>query len=250
VIALAGKRRSLLQITCHSRSQAQRLLGQFGGTIEKLPRDWQRKFLATARRPPLRIAKRLVIVAEPETPATTAQLVIPAAGAFGTGEHATTAMCLRMLEESSRALPAAWSLLDAGTGTGILALAAARFGARTVVGIDSDPRAVAHARQNARANKIRGIELVRLDFLSWKPPQRYDVICANLFSEVLMKALPVFRRALRRGGTLILSGILREQAPEILRGLSRAGFVLDCQRRRGKWIALRCHFPMRRGKPS
>jgi ribosomal protein L11 methyltransferase len=176
---------------------------------------------------------------EPAPDARTEQLVIPAAGAFGTGEHATTAMCLRMLEETSRKLPAGWSFLDAGTGTGILALAARRFGAEEILGIDNDPRAVAHACRNARANKISRINFVTLDFLSWKPPQRYEVISANLYSELLIVALPIFRRALRRDGTIILSGILRDQAPDLIHELNRAGFVLDRQRRRGKWVALR-----------
>lgn len=238
VISVPGKARALFQVTCHSAAQAQQLVRQFGGTAEKLARDWQSKFLATAKRAPIRIGKRLVVLAEPDAHERTEQLVIPAAGAFGTGEHATTAMCLRMLEETSRRLPPGWNLLDAGTGTGILALAARRFGAEKVLGIDDDPRAVAHARQNARRNKIRGVEFLRLDLLGWEPPQRYQVISANLFSELLIKALPIFRRALRRDGTLILSGILREQAAELLHELGRAGFVLDRERRRGKWIAL------------
>ncbi|MEO6871438.1 MAG: 50S ribosomal protein L11 methyltransferase [Chthoniobacterales bacterium] len=241
VTSLPGKARALFQVTCRSKAQAQRLVRQFGGTVEKLPRNWQTKFLGNAKRAPLRIGQRLVVVAEPDPPERSEQLIIPAAGAFGTGEHATTALCLRMLEETSRKLPAGWSLLDAGTGTGILALAARHFGAKKVLGIDNDPRAVAHARQNARRNKIRGARFVRLNFLDWKPPQRYEMISANLFSELLIQALPIFRRTLQSGGTVILSGILREQAPKVIRELGRAGFVLDRQRRRGKWIALRCH---------
>ena len=132
-----------------------------------------------------------------------------------------------------------YALGNAGTGTGILALAGRRFGATEVLGIDNDPRAIAHALANARLNKIRGTKFQTVDFLRWKPPQRYEVITANLFSELLISALPLFQRALQRAGTLILSGILRAQGPEVLRALRRSGFDLTTQRRRGKWIALR-----------
>ena len=134
LIGVPGKSRSLVQITVAGKAVADRLVGRFGGAAEKLARDWQTKLLAIEKRPPLRIGKRLVVVTEEEPRRKAEQLIIPAAGAFGTGEHATTAMCLRLLEETSRELPAGWSLLDAGTGTGILALAAHRFGAREVLG--------------------------------------------------------------------------------------------------------------------
>ncbi len=143
------------------------------------------------------------------------QLVIPAAGAFGTGEHATTAMSLRLLEETARPLSRGWRLLDAGTGTGILALAARFLGAGEVLGLDNDPRAVAHARQNARLNHVSRARFLAADVLVWKPPVRYDIITANLFSELLIAALPRFRRALRAKGRLIISGILREQAGDV-----------------------------------
>ncbi|MGI8430757.1 MAG: 50S ribosomal protein L11 methyltransferase, partial [Chthoniobacterales bacterium] len=219
VIDLQGKARALVQVICCTKAQADELVRRFGGTLEKLTRDWQTKFLAAEKRAPLRIGKRLVVVMEAHAQASMEQLVIPAAGAFGTGDHATTAMCLRLLEETSRRFPAGWSLLDAGTGTGILALAGRRFGAQEVLGIDNDPRAVAHARTNARLNQIRGTKFVSGDFLRWNPEQGYDVITANLFSELRISALPLFRCTLSRDGTLILSGILRAQAPEVIRAL-------------------------------
>ena len=76
------------------------------------------------------------------------------------------------------------------------------------------------------------------DVLQFKTVVRFEVVTANLFSELLMAALPVFRRTVRSGGTLIASGILREQAAEVIRALGRAGFYLEKQRRCGKWIAL------------
>jgi ribosomal protein L11 methyltransferase len=174
------------------------------------------------------------------------QLIIPAAGAFGTGEHATTAMSLRLLERTTRSCAPGWRMLDAGTGTGILALAGVRFGAGLVLGLDNDPRAVAHARSNARLNHIHAAQFVRADVLGWRPNRRYDYITANLFSELLIAVLPIFRRALRANGRMIASGILREQAPAVIRALGRTGFCLEAKRRRGKWVALLAAA----GKPS
>ncbi len=237
VIDRPGRTRVLVQVTCRTRAEASRLDRRFGGTTESLGKDWQQKFLAAAERAPLRIGRRLLITPHDE-PASDRELAIPAAGAFGTGDHATTAMSLRLLEETTRRLAPGWRLLDAGTGTGILALAARRFGAGEVLGLDSDPRAIAHAQANARRNRITRAKFVTADVLRWKPEGRFEIITANLFSELLIAALPNFRRALQPEGKLIVSGILREQTAEVLRALAARSFDLQKTRRRGKWVAL------------
>ncbi|MEO8438785.1 MAG: 50S ribosomal protein L11 methyltransferase [Spartobacteria bacterium] len=238
IIARPGKPRTLVQVTCRDRVAARKLRETFGGTVRPCPRFWARPQKPHA---PFRIGRRLEIVSERSGPPRendTRQLVIPAAGAFGTGEHATTAMSLRLLEASSRKLAPGWRLLDAGTGTGILALAARRFGAGRVLGLDNDPRAIAHARSNARLNRISRASFTAADVLNWKPAHRYDFITANLFSELLIAALPSLLRALHKSGGLIASGILRDQANSVTRALRRHGFQLQQQRRRGKWVAL------------
>jgi ribosomal protein L11 methyltransferase len=174
-------------------------------------------------------------------------LVIPAAGAFGTGEHSTTAMTLRLLEETTRDFRAGWRLLDAGTGSGILALAARRFGAFETLGLDNDSRAVMNARRNAQLNHIARARFIVADILRFKPQNRYEVITANLFSELLIAVLPVFRRGLKAEGLLIISGILREQADSVLTALVCAGFDLEKKRRRGKWLALQARAGRKQG---
>lgn len=236
VISVPGRAHVSLQIVCRTRAQAARLIRDFQGSAKALPRDWRQKYLSPQTHPPIRVGRRLLVVAE-AIPCHQPQLIIPAEGAFGTGEHGTTALCLRLLEETTRKLSPGWRLLDAGTGTGILALAARRFGAGEVLGLDSDPRAVAHARQNARRNHISRVRFLAGDVLRWKPDAPYDFITANLFSELLIAALPIFRRALRSKGRLIFSGILREQAATVVQALG-SQFHLQEQRRRGKWVAL------------
>ena len=241
IIARPGRARTLVQVTCQRREKSAELLRAFGGIAQTLPRNWWKMAHARATHPPIRVGRRLEIVsAAIRSPKShdKAQLVIPAAGAFGTGQHATTAMSLRILEEIAQNLPPGWRLLDAGTGTGILALAARNLGAGEVFGLDIDPRAVAHARQNARLNHISRAKFNSADVLRWKPLARYEVVTANLFSELLIAALPIFRRVLQSKGHLIVSGILHQQAKSVVRALRPAGFHLEKQRRRGKWIAL------------
>ena len=232
-----------MQVICRRRAQAEKLVEEFGGVTRPLPRNWVQIGRSEKAHSPIRIGRRLEIVSQPASvrgARSTSQLIIPAAGAFGTGEHSTTAMSLRLLEEITRNLQPGWQLFDAGTGTGILALAARRLGASKVLGLDNDPRAVAHARQNARLNHISRAKFIAADVLRWKAPGRYQVVTANLFSELLIAALPTFRHVLQAKGRLIASGILQQQAPSVIDALGRSGFGLERQRRRGKWVALLC----------
>jgi len=217
---------------------------EFGGSIKRLRRDWLQHFARQAQAKPLRIGSRLVILRAPgkataPSPANRARaLVIPAEAAFGTGEHATTAMCLRLLERTTRPLQPGWAMLDAGTGSGILALAGSCFGAGRVLAIDNDPLACTTAQRNARANRVRKIEFSTGDILKRKFPGKFGIITANIFSEILIDALPVWSRHLAPSGNLILSGILRNQETPIVRALKRHRFTVAEIRRRGKWIAL------------
>lgn len=247
IISRPGRVRSLVQATCATRAGAAELARRFGGSFAQLPRDWEKQFVLEEIHAPLRIGRRLLVVGQAQKlpgdaatplPSDRARLVIPAAGAFGTGEHATTAMSLRLMEEMTRKWKPGWRMLDLGTGTGILALAAGCFGAREILGLDNDPRAVAHARANARLNQIRNVRFVRQDLADWKPTRHFDLIAANLFSELLIAAAPKFRRAIDPLGRLIVSGILRAQAADVARALRQAGFSIERRRRRGKWIAL------------
>jgi ribosomal protein L11 methyltransferase len=124
-------------------------------------------------------------------------------------------------------------MIDLGTGSGIFALAAKRFGARHVIGIDIDPMAISTAKANAQLNGIAGVEFRAADVLRWRPPRGVSVATANLFSELLIQVLP----KLRRIPWLILSGVMRNQEREIRRVLKQNCFRILTVRRRGKWIA-------------
>jgi ribosomal protein L11 methyltransferase len=234
IIDRPGKSRALVEVCCDTRTEALQLQREFGGAIEKLGADWLSEYTTRTRVTPLRIGSRLVVSRTSDGPRT---IVIPAEAAFGTGEHATTAMCLRMLERITRNRPTGWRLLDAGTGSGILAIAAARFGAKRVVAIDNDPMACSVARRNAKANGAKNIEFRTGDVLRQRFRGKFDIITANLYSEILIAALPGWTRLLANDGALILSGILRSQERAVVTALRQHKFAVQDTKRRGKWVA-------------
>jgi ribosomal protein L11 methyltransferase len=253
IISRPGRKRLQLEIACASRNLARKLIEEFGGRAEKWPRDWLKRFADLHKSKPLKIGKRLLISTTASSQAergtyrvgrTTRSgrpgvrqplvLVIPASAAFGTGGHATTAMTLRLLERLTRKWEKGWSLADLGTGSGILVLAAKRFGAGRVTGIDIDPKAISIAKANARLNKIDNADFQLGDVRGWKPAARWDVITANLYSELLIDVAS----KLKRSNWLILSGVLRTQEVEVLRVLRRNNMEIASVKRRGKWIAL------------
>ena len=239
LIERPGSKRVVLEISCRTTKRAQALKAEFGGSVEQLAPDWLRRFARQSLSKPLRIGTRLVILDTPAQRQTSARaLVIPAEAAFGTGHHATTAMCLRLLERLSRPHAPGWRMLDAGTGSGILALAGRCFGAGEVLAIDNDPLACATAKRNARTNRLRHVEFSTGDILKQELTGEFEIIAANLFSELLIQALPNWSRHLPATGYLILSGILRSQEKSVVRALRRNRFTVAEVRRRGKWIAL------------
>ena len=239
VIRWPHRKRMLIECSCRTIREARELVKTHGGSVRPLPADWLKSYQGSAKTKPIRIGKRLVITNVGGTRRGTFRLVIPAGAAFGTGDHATTAMSLRLLEEVSRKMETGWSLVDLGTGSGILALAAKCFGAREVVALDNDQQAIRVAKQNARSNNIRGIKFQVRDALRPKSSRsRIDLVTANLFSELLIKVLPIWRPRLKQNGRMIFSGILREQEPRLLRALHRHGLSILKIRRRGKWITL------------
>lgn len=256
LIERSGRSMIALETVCQSQPEARELMKAFGGQIKELRKDWLVAYARAQRRRPLRVGKRLVVMAEaPKKSGIVPQLIIPAGAAFGTGEHVTTAMSLRLLERITRRLAIDWTLADLGTGSGILAIAARSFGARHVIGIDNDPIAISTAQENARMNRVSDVQFEVADVLTWRPRQKVTVITANLFSELLIEVLPKLTRYLAAPGWLIASGIMRSQETSVMRALRQNGMALTEVRRRGKWIALaaahtRKKMPIRRKEGS
>jgi ribosomal protein L11 methyltransferase len=234
IIEPAGHKRLELEVTSGSQSEAQKLAKEFGGRVEKLPYDWLKRFSRKQQSKPVRIGNRLIVARSPKDEKSTKRLIIPASMAFGTGQHATTAMSLRMLEQLTRNWKHGWSIVDLGTGSGILALSAKRFGAARVIAIDNDPIAISTAKENARLNKIHAVEFRVGDVRRVTLPHKIEIITANLFSELLIEILP----KLKAPRWMILSGILRIQERDVTRALRRHKIDIVQVRRRGKWVAM------------
>jgi ribosomal protein L11 methyltransferase len=237
-----GSKRVRLEIYAVTRSEAAVLKREFGGEIRNLSRsnaDWVKSIV---QKKPIPIRGRLRIVnVEPEAGKNWDGDVIfvPASLAFGTGEHATTAGCLRLLCDIVPADHTGWTFLDVGTGTGILALAAAKLGADRIHAFDADTIAVRTAKQNARLNGLSGkLRIWRQDVLKFQPESVYDVVTANLYSVLLRQALPKLVKAARKDGFLIFSGILRDQEAEVKEWLREKKLDLQESRRRGKWTTI------------
>jgi len=141
--------------------------------------------------------------------------------AFGTGQHPSTRLCLQVIETSATRAP--WSLLDVGTGSGILAIYAAKLGADKILAIDTDPEAVRWARRNIELNHCsESITLSSKPLNEWEG--FFSILVANLTRDIILALLPHFKRALEKDGTLILSGLLHEQVQDVMTPLVARGF--------------------------
>ena len=159
---------------------------------------------------PVRVSERLWIVPTWRSPPKpdAVNLILDPGLAFGTGTHVTTRLCLQWLE---RTIEGGETVLDYGCGSGILAIAALRLGARRAVGVDIDPGAVAVAQANAERNGVAGEFLNDCASLAFSA----DVVVANILANPLKLLAPVLVSRCARGGRLALSGILARQAAEV-----------------------------------
>lgn len=155
--------------------------------------------------------------------------------AFGTGLHSTTRLCLEALE---RRLRPGDSLLDVGTGSGILAIAAARLGAGTVLALDIDPLAAQVARENVAINGVAGVVEVAEGSLPGEPTTAWDVVVANILAQVIAQMAPALAAHLKPGGLLISSGIVASQEQPVCSALSTQGLTLVERRQEEDWLAL------------
>jgi len=181
--------------------------------------------------------------------------------AFGTGLHPTTRLCLLFLEETlsqNQKIKA----LDIGTGSGILAIAAARLGAETVVGVDTDPVAIRAAAENVERNGLTGQVILATGSLAVEqggtihggfysfpeeaqqtPPELseylpYNLIIANIIARILIFLAPAMALALTPGGGIIASGIISEKVAGVIEAFEAAGLKIVEQRNEGDWVAL------------
>lgn len=191
---------------------------------------------------PLRVGSRLLIVPTWEDAASLPDdlvLRIDPGMAFGTGGHETTRLCLELLEKimDNGDIGTAPSLLDLGTGSGILAMAASLLGAGRILALDIDPEAVDVARENLALNQMaEKVECGTTPLESLE--ERFDVILANILAEELVRLAPGLAACLNPGGALILSGILAEKEEFVRNGFAAQPFHYLETNRAGEWVAM------------
>lgn len=208
-----------------------------GGRVEvhaaEVPDDWDERWKRFYF--PVLVAGRLYVRPPWERPAErggVTEVVIDPGGAFGTGTHPTTRMCLELLLET----PARGSFCDLGCGSGVLAIAAAKLGFEPVRGVDADRAALDETRRNARANGVT-VEVARAD-LRRDPAPVADVVAANLTAGLCEGVAGSWAKSGKHPGSAIVSGFLRTQADGVAAALAAAGLA---ERRRvvgGEWAAL------------
>jgi ribosomal protein L11 methyltransferase len=201
---------------------------------EKWAEAWKDNFK------PLRVTPHMVVTPPWERYARQAgELVIEIdpGMAFGTGTHPTTRMCLQVLEKLIPSFAHPPSVLDFGTGSGILAIAARKLGARDTVAVDIDPAAIRNARKNASANHLHG----RIDFRVGSGQSlrgRFGIVVANLLPQELLKAADFLARRVSPEGYLVLSGILKKQEKEIASTFAEKGMTVHNSRAGRGWLCM------------
>lgn len=156
---------------------------------------------------------------------------------FGTGQHATTSFCLHQLVKA-RKKGTAQSFLDMGTGSGILAIAAAKLGYAPIEAFDYDPEAVRVAKENATKNKVADkLKLKQADLtkLPAKSRQRYDIVCANLIYDLLVAEAPKISARVQPDGMLVLAGILETQFAKVEEAFGQLGWKLIASKVEKEW---------------
>lgn len=198
--------------------------------------DWETAWKAYYHALP--IGQRLAIVPSwEEYPTDRIVIRLDPGMAFGTGTHETTALCLAALDELVRG---GERVLDIGTGSGILAIAALKLGAAGAEGVDIDPMCVRTAGENAQLNGVDGKLKVLVGDLSDKATGKYDIITANIVANAILHLAPCVPALLAEGGTFIASGIIDAREEEVCAGLAAAGLKVAEVRRQGGWVAILC----------
>lgn len=155
--------------------------------------------------------------------------------AFGTGTHETTSLCLRLLEKQG---VSGKSVLDLGTGSGILAIAAGLLGARDVLATDIDPEALKIARENVELNRLDKLVKLQQSDLTKGIDFKADIVLANLIAELVKKAAADVKRCLNQNGVFISSGILTDLKEDVAFALKESGFEIIEIMEEGEWCAI------------
>ncbi len=198
--------------------------------------DWNKKWKEYFK--PIRISNRIVITPSWETHRRNREdivITIDPKMAFGTGHHESTQLMIAGMEKWVKK---GMDVLDAGTGSGILAIIADKLGAESVMAFDNDPVALKNAFENAQLNSTSKNVKFYLANPEMLQPSEYDLILANINRNVLIKYADLFADLLKKEGKIMLSGLLLRDEPKMLQAFNQAGFVLVQKNAKKDWLLL------------
>lgn len=155
--------------------------------------------------------------------------------AFGTGQHATTSLCIRALEDLVRP---GMTVFDVGTGSGVLAIVAAKLGAKRVEAVDFDPVAVRVARENVRQNGAEDVVRTERSDLLKSVEGEADLIIANIIADIIVRLFGEVKGSLAAGGTMLLSGIIEDRLADVVEAAGRHGFSVEKIEQEKGWAAI------------
>lgn len=205
--------------------------------------DWENNWKQYYQ--PIPVGKRLLVIPQwlsPENEEHRLSVILDPGMIFGTGAHASTQMCLAALETL---VQGGEQVLDLGSGSGILSIAALRLGARHATGVDIDPKAEDIARENAAMNDLDGSQFTAVtgDVIGdSQMPARlgtgYDLVLANIVADVIIPLAPVVPTYLKAGGHFLCSGVLETRLDEVARAITQAGLTITAQFQQQDWCCL------------
>lgn len=206
-------------------------LGSIGVNDNDWNENWKKYFHT------IEIGKRLAVVPsweDYENKDNRTVLSIDPGAAFGTGTHATTSLCLNILD---KCVEKDISVLDIGCGSGILAIASVLLGADKALGVDIDAQSVKTAKENAEINNISDKTEFIVGDLADKVTGKYNIVCANIVADVIIKLLPDVAQFMEKDGILIVSGIIDIRKDDVLSAVEQNGFEIVNEAYRDNWCA-------------
>ena len=206
-------------------------LGSVGVNDKDWNENWKKYFHTTE------IGSRLAVVPsweEYENKENRTLLHIDPGAAFGTGTHATTSLCLEILDKK---VCEGISVLDIGCGSGILAIASVLLGAQKALGVDIDAQSVKTANENAEINNISQKAEFIVGDLADKVTDKYDIVCANIVADVIIKLLPDVKQFMKDNGILIVSGIIDLRKADVMSAIEQNGFNVAEEHYKDNWCA-------------
>ena len=217
-----------------SRGFSEEALGSWEfSLVEKEDQDWSKKW--KEKWDVTHVSDKITVVPDwiQYSPKSSDEVIITLEPgcAFGTGTHSTTQLCMKMIEKY---MPCGVRVADIGTGSGILAICAAKFGASYVYGCDNDDTVIEVARENAAKNAVKcNFELNTAD----KIPQKFDFVLANILHNVLAEIMPDLKNIMNSDALLVLSGILDEKKQVVLDSIKKCDLILVEEVHLNQWTA-------------